>query len=147
MSGQRCYVKSTLKLFFGLVLAVAALAVGGPALAHHGNRGAYFIEVAKELNLTGTVTEFKWGNPHVYVLWDVTDEKGNVAHWSAETRPPYVMAKSGWTRETLKPGDQVTITVFPAKSGAPVGLLAKVVLGGKLIYDDEQQRLSAGPQL
>jgi len=129
-----------------LILIASLLVAGGPVFAHHGNRGAYWIQPDKELALTGTVTQFKWGNPHVYVMWDVTDDKGNVAHWAAETRPPYLMSKSGWTRETLKPGDQVTITVFPAKTGAPVGLLAKVVFGGKLIYDDEQSRLAGGPQ-
>jgi hypothetical protein len=135
-------MKRKLRAAFFWSLVASLLASGGPTSAHHGNAGAYWIDATKELALTGTVTQFKWGNPHVYVMWDVMDDKGGVAHWAAETRPPYLMAKSGWTRETLKPGDQVTITVFPAKGGAPVGLLSKVVLGGKLIYDDEQQRLA-----
>ena len=129
------------------LLWVASLLVArAPAFAHHGNRGAYDIDPAKELTQTGAVTQFKWGNPHVYILYDVKDDKGNVVHWAAETRPPYVMSKSGWTRETLKPGDEVTVTIFPAKTGAPVALLAKVVFHGKLIYDDEQERLGGGPQ-
>ena len=135
-------MKRGLRTTFVLSFTASLLVAGGPAFAHHGNAGAYWIDATKELTLTGTVTQFKWGNPHVYVLWDVTDDKGNVAHWAAETRPPYLMAKSGWSRDTLKPGDQVTITLFPARGGAPVGLLAKVVFGGKLIYDDEQQRLA-----
>jgi hypothetical protein len=139
-------MKSKLRAFFVLTLIVNVMIAGSPTFAHHGNRAAYAVDAAQELTVMGTVTQFKWGNPHVYVLYDVTDDRGNVAHWAAETRPPYVMAKSGWTRETLKPGDKITITVFPARAGAPVGLLAKVVFGGKLIYDDEQERLASGPQ-
>ena len=91
--------------------------------------------------MTGTVTRFRWGNPHVYVLYDVTDAKGNVAHWGAETRPPYVMSKHGWTRDTMKPGDQITITIFPAKAGGSYGLMSKVSINGKMVLDDEQTRL------
>ena len=139
-------MKSRFLASFALLWVAGLLIAHAPAFAHHGNRGAYDIDTAKELTQAGVVTQFKWGNPHVYILYDVKDDKGNVVHWAAETRPPYVMSKSGWTRETLKPGDEVTVTIFPAKSGAPVALLAKVVFGGKLIYDDEQERLSGGPQ-
>ena len=135
----------TMKLTASCALFVAVLAAWAPACAHHGNRAAYGVAAAQEVTVTGTVTQFKWGNPHVYVLFDVNDAKGNVVHWSAETHPPYVMSKSGWTRETLKTGDKITITLFPARAGAPVGLLTKVWLGGKLIFNDEQERLAGGP--
>ncbi len=92
--------------------------------------------------MAGTVTEFRWGNPHIYLLYDVTDNKGNVVHWTAETHPPYVMFKHGWNKTTLKPGDQITITIFPAKAGGPFGLLSRISLNGKLLLDDEQVRLS-----
>lgn len=139
-------MKTKLMTSFAMVWMASLLVSRAPAFAHHGNRGAYDIDPAKELTQTGTVTQFKWGNPHVYILYDVKDDTGNVVHWAAETHPPYVMAKSGWTRDTLKPGDPVTVTIFPAKSGTPVALLAKVVFGGKLIYDDEKQRLADGPE-
>jgi hypothetical protein len=133
------------KSLVSCAVLLAVLVASVSTFAHHGNRAAYGVEAAQEVTLTGTVVQFKWGNPHVYVLFDVTDDKGNVVHWSGETHPPYVMSKSGWTRETLKPGDKITITLFPARAGAPVGLLTKVALGGKMIFDDEQERLAGGP--
>lgn len=110
-----------------LALAAACLALAAPAFAHHGN-SAY--DATREITLAGTVTEFAWSNPHVQLYLDVKDEKGNVAHWSCETVSPGILVRNGWTREELKPGDRVTITVYPAKSGAPVGYLLKIVTAG-----------------
>ena len=87
----------------------------------------------------GTVTEFNWANPHVQIYFDVKDSKGNVAHWSVETLSPGKLARSGWSKDSLKPGDQITITVWAAKSGAPVGFMRKLVLaGGKELSIDEK---------
>jgi len=58
----------------------------------------------------------------------VKDEKGNIVHWSCETLSPGKLSRSGWKRDSLKPGEAVTITFAPAKTGAPIGLLRKVVL-------------------
>lgn len=127
-------------------LIAALWTSGAPLLAHHGNRAAYGVSTAEEVTLSGVVTQYKWGNPHVYILFDVADGKGNTVHWSAETHPPYVMAKSGWSRTTLKPGDKVAISLFPSKMGAAVGLLSKVAMDGRLLFDDEQERLQSGPQ-
>jgi hypothetical protein len=129
-----------------LMSATILLALAPSAFAHHGTRASYDLNPANERTFTATVTEFKWGNPHVYILFDVTDDKGNVAHWGAETHPPYTLSKHGWFKEMLKPGDQITITVFPAKAGTPVGLLSKLVFNGKLLLDDEQARIAGGPQ-
>jgi hypothetical protein len=102
------------------------LAFGSPAvLAHHG---ANLYDTSKPVVLKGTVTNFVWGNPHNQIFFDVADEKGNVVHWVAATEPPLVMVERGWTRKSLNPGDQVTVYVFAAKNGAPVGNLQKIVL-------------------
>jgi hypothetical protein len=129
------------RLLLYLTLLAGVLTAGIATFAHHGTRAAYIVDPAKELSMTGTVTKFRWGNPHVYVMYDVTDAKGNIVHWGAETRPPFVMAKHGWTRDTMKPGDQIAITIFPAKAGGPYGLMSKVFINGKLVLDDEQTRL------
>lgn len=129
------------KLLLHFPLLASLLVPGAAAFAHHGTRAAYIVDPTKEISMTGTVTRFRWGNPHVYVLYDVTDAKGNVVHWGAETRPPYVMSKHGWTRDTMKPGDQITITIFPAKAGGSYGLMSKVYINGKMVLDDEQTRL------
>jgi len=123
----------------------AVLAVSQPVRAHHGSRVSYELDPAKELTMTGTVTEFRWANPHVYILFDVMDDKGTVTHWGAETSPPYMLAKHGWSKGMFKPGDQITISVFPSKAGTPVGLLSKISFNGKQLLDDELRRVVGGP--
>jgi hypothetical protein len=122
-------------------LVVIMFTISAKLVAHHGSAASYSMEASKLVTMTGTVTYLGWANPHVFILYDVTDDKGNVTHWSAETHPIYVLHKAGWTARTLKPGDQIKITVFPSKAGTPVGLLAKISMDGKVLLDDQQNRL------
>jgi hypothetical protein len=120
-------------------LMVFALAVGVsigsiPLFAHHGNAA---FENEKKLTMKGTVTEWFWANPHCFIQFDVKDDNGQVVHWVVETSAPPSMINSGWTKQTLKPGDQITVTVLPVKNGRPVGRVAEVVL-------PNGQRLSGG---
>ena len=104
--------------------------------AHHGN--AAYDEKAP-LTVKGAVTDFLWVNPHVQVFVDVKNDQGEIVHWGCETVSPSKLFRSGWTRDSLKAGDQITITVYPAKSHAPVGLIRKVVLAnGKELGTEEQ---------
>jgi hypothetical protein len=105
------------------VLGMASICV--PALAHHGT-GLYYGK--DPVTLKGTVTEFEWANPHVQVYFDVKDDKGTVVHWACESLSPGKLARNGWSREAMKPGDAITITLLPSRSGAPVGNLVKVIL-------------------
>jgi hypothetical protein len=93
--------------------------------AHHGAAG---FDTERELPLKGTVTEWIWSNPHCLLKFDVTDDAGNIVHWAAEGSNPIGMTERGWSKQILKPGDKVALTVRPAKNGAPVGQLLKVVL-------------------
>ena len=114
----------------------------GPVFAHHGSAVSYTIDLNKLITMKGTVTSFEWANPHVYLMYDVKDEKGNVVHWGAETHAPSVLSdEDGWTRNTFKPGDEITITVFPSRVGAPRGLIAKIVLNDKILIDDAKVRI------
>jgi hypothetical protein len=118
-------------------LFTAILMIGGSALAHHGSGVSY--DLSKVVTMQGTVTEFQWRNPHVYVMYDVKDAQGNVVNWGAETHAPVVCEdQDHWTKSTLKPGDKITIGIFPSKIGTPRGLLAKIVMvdDGKVIIDD-----------
>jgi Family of unknown function (DUF6152) len=116
-----------------LSLLAGLLAVCGPMLAHHGS-AAYENSVAV---LKGaTVTKFVWANPHSFVMFDVKDEKGNVVHWAAETGSSSAVSLMGWNRNSLQPGDVVTVYIWAAKSGSPVGRLNKVVFpDGKTLRD------------
>ena len=95
------------------------------AWAHHGAAG---YDMEKQLTMKGTVTEWLWANPHCFIKYDTQDEKGNVAHWAVEVSNPTDMTRRGWSLHSFKPGDEITVTVRPAKNGAPVGQLLKVVL-------------------
>lgn len=107
------------------LVAVCFLAVSVPLAAHHGAAG---YDMDKQLVMKATVTDWLWANPHCFLTYDTTDDKGNVVRWSAEVSNPVDMTKRGWTKHSLNVGDQVTVTVRPAKNGAPVAQLLRVVL-------------------
>ena len=116
-------MKSKFLAIFALSLGV--LIFSPPSTAHHGY-AAY--ETDRKVTVKGTVTEWFWANPHCVLQLDVTDEHGQVVHWGAETENPTTMSRNGWTKDSIKPGDQITITVLPVKNGKPVGRIIEVVL-------------------
>lgn len=119
-----------------LMMAVGLLSFCGSVFAHHGT-GLYY---GKEpVTLKGTVTEFEWANPHVQVYFDVKDDKGTMVHWACESLSPGKLARNGWSREALKPGDVITITLLPSRSGAPVGNLVKVVLPNGTVLGNKDE--------
>jgi hypothetical protein len=107
------------------IALVAAGFLAAPLSAHHG---AASFDNTKELTLKGTVTEWTWSNPHCFLKFDAMDDTGSVRNWVVETGNPTDMTRSGWARTSFKPGDAVTVTITPVKSGAPVGRMRRVVL-------------------
>ena len=105
-------------------VTAAILAICVPVFAHHGN-SAY--DMGKTVSYKATVTKFEYSNPHTQIYFDVADDRGSVEHWVAETTNPAMLNRVGWSRESLKPGDQVTLVVNPNKVGAKVVFLQKVV--------------------
>ena len=114
------------RLFIVIALAAGLRLLSEPVLAHHGGAGLY--DNSKVVTLKGTITKFEWTNPHNQIFFDVRDEKGTVTQWVAATEPPQVMLERGWTRRSLKEGDEVTVYIFAATNGAPVGNLSRIVL-------------------
>ena len=106
-------------------LAVMSLTIAGlilvsiPILGHHGTGISY--DQDKWVAVTGTVIEFAWKNPHSQLYLAVTDDKGNTVRWGLEMSSPGVMIRQGWNNRQFKPGDQVTVSVHPSRTGAPVG--------------------------
>jgi hypothetical protein len=112
--------------FFGAcILAVVLLAASVPLVAHHG---AASFDTTKELTLKGTVTDWIWANPHCFLKFDAKDDTGTVRNWAVEVSNPTDMTRLGWARTSFKFGDEVTVTLQPVKSGAPVGRIRSVVL-------------------
>ena len=97
--------------------AVGLLFTSIPLSGHHAS--AVF-DTGKKVTLTGSVVEWFWANPHCLLRFDVKDAAGQVANWVGETQAPPNMIPRGWTRQSFKVGDEITITLEPAKSGRTV---------------------------
>ena len=97
-------------------LALAAL-IGGSALsAHHSF--AVFFDDTKTLKITGNVTEFRFSNPHAIISLEVKNKAGATEEWKAETNAVTLLKRRGWTKDSLKPGEVVTINGWPSRDGA-----------------------------
>ena len=107
------------------LLTIAALLMASSVLAHHSNAA---FDGDKVIVLKGTVTQWKWTNPHVWILLSVDDGKGGKADWAIEGRTPGQLLRAGWSRSTLKAGDIITVDFSPAKDGTRTGLLTRVRL-------------------
>jgi len=110
-----------------LVFAVAVCLpiISPPLFAHHGSAA---FDVGKRITKKGTVTEWFWANPHCFLRFDVKDDNGQEVHWIAETQAPPNMVPIGFSKQSFKPGDEVTVTLEPVKNGRPLGRLLQVVL-------------------
>jgi hypothetical protein len=120
------------KFLAAFILVSAMSLVSLPLLAHHGNA---VYDDTKTITLKGTVTQWAWSNPHCILHLDVTDDSGQVVPWIVETENPTSMFNIGWTKTSMKPGDQVTVTAMQVKNGKPIGRIVDVLLpsGQKLI--------------
>jgi len=123
------------KLLISFAAVVGLLAICSSTLAHHGSAGY----VDKMLVLkNATVTKFQWSNPHSLIMFDVKDDKGSVTHWAVEAGSPSALNLIGWSKTSIGPGDAVTVYMFQAKSGSPVGRLSKIVLPDGTALEDSQ---------
>jgi uncharacterized protein DUF6152 len=113
-----------MKACFLVFLAIITVCV--PVFAHHGNTAYDTSKVVVLKN--ATVTQYVWANPHVIITFDVKDDKGNVRHWSAEAGTPQTVILAGWSKTSIQKGDVITVYIFQAKTGNPVGRLNKIVL-------------------
>jgi hypothetical protein len=118
----------------GVVLLAMLLTVSSTLLAHHGS-AAYDnnkLVVLKQ----GVVTKVNWANPHILILFDVKDDRGNVAHWVVEGGSPSAVSMQGWTNTTVQAGDTITAYLYQLRNGRPVGRLGKLVLAnGRTLGD------------
>jgi hypothetical protein len=97
-------------------LAAGVLMAAGPMLAHHSFSAEY--DSAKRVTLKGIVSKVDWMNPHVYFYIDVKDDSGAITNWALEMGPPNGLQRSGWTRNTIKVGDEVIVDGTLAKDGS-----------------------------
>jgi hypothetical protein len=111
----------------GIVAALALGALAVPVAAHHSYA---MFDMTKSVDLKGTVVQFKWTNPHAWLVVAVKDASGAPVEWNVEMNSPNNLAGLGWKRSTLKAGDEVTITVHPLKGDKAGGSFMSVTLAG-----------------
>ena len=117
--------------FAAVVVLVSVISVS----AHHSRAGIYEPN-SKMITMKGTVTEWRWRNPHVFLVWNVKDNSGKVVEWVGELSSITSMQSEGMNRNSFKGGEEITVSVAPARSGAPQGQLLKVVMAdGKVPVD------------
>jgi hypothetical protein len=95
------------------VLALLCLSLAPAAWAHH-SQSEY--DLKSKVEVAGTVTKVEWRSPHAWVYVDVTDDKGQTVNWSFELPSPVTLMRRGWTRDSLKPGDRISVAGAPAKN-------------------------------
>jgi hypothetical protein len=105
--------------------ALGALLLAGSALAHHS---PIVFDRTKKVTIVGVVTEFKWSSPHAWIHLDVSDAQGKVANWSVEMNPASLLARAGWKSTTIKPGDKVSIVVYPLRNDEKGGQYISITL-------------------
>jgi hypothetical protein len=120
----------------GAVMIAALLFFCGSVSGHHGNSA--YDETAR-VPIKGTITEFVWTNPHSQIYMDVKNKDGKVVNWAIETNSPGILTRAGWTRRSIKAGDEVTIILCPAKNGAPVAYIGSGDPGTKVIFSDGRE--------
>jgi hypothetical protein len=132
-------------LMGGVGLLLAAM----PALAHHSFAAEY--DAAKPVTLKGTVTKVEWMNPHARFYIDVKDDGGAVTNWEFELGSPNGLMRAGWTRNSLKQGDEVTVNGSLAKDGSHLANARTVVLAdGRKVFagssENENNKQGEGKQ-
>jgi hypothetical protein len=109
-----------------LAVSLVALAAAPPLPAHHAFAAEF--DDKKPVVLRGNVTKLEWANPHIWIYLDVKDSGDAVQHWQCEGGPPNTLIRNGWSRNSLKPGDAISIDGLLAKDGSNTCNAKKVQL-------------------
>ncbi|MEQ1946595.1 MAG: DUF6152 family protein [Bryobacteraceae bacterium] len=112
-----------LTIIFVITLLAMSLAPE-PVQAHHG---AAQFDPNKNVTLKGTITVFQFTNPHAMIQFDVRDAAGQTVHWIGELQAPNILRRGGWNKNTLKPGDAVTLHGYPMKDGTPAVWINRLI--------------------
>ena len=124
--------------FLAFVVAIGPLLAGVAPLAHHGTNASY--DPKKEVTLSGVVTKFVMVNPHGQLFFDVKGADGKVVTWGGELHSIALLRRSGWSKDTLKAGDAISVRGYPSRAGTPFMVVQEVVINGKSYFRDLPQQ-------
>ncbi len=116
-------MRHRLTALFAVIVGLLIISV--PLFAHHG---AATFDTTRKVTVKGTVVEWFWANPHCFLRFDVKEDNGQTVQWVVETQSGPNIVPLGYTKQTFKPGDEVTVTLTPVRNGKPLGRLLSVVL-------------------
>jgi Family of unknown function (DUF6152) len=114
-------------------LSALILLIAGSAFAHHSFA---MFDRTKETTLVGVVEEFQWTNPHSWIELDVPNEGGGTDKWSIELNSPNNLSRQGWKSSSVKPGDKISVIIWPLRSGEKGGLFISLTLPNGQVLDE-----------
>ncbi len=112
-------------------LVTAILATAGANLSAHHSFAAF--DMTQEKTITGVVSRFDWTNPHTFIWVDVTNDKGQVETWAIEGMSPNYLGRRGWSKNSVKPGEKITVSVRPLKEGKTGGMFIRAQIGDRVL--------------
>jgi len=113
------------------VLVMSMLAIAGVSLSAHHSFAVF--DMTAEKTITGVVSKFEWTNPHTFIFVDVTNDKGATETWAIEGMSPNYLGRRGWSKNSVKPGDKITVSVRPLKEGKPGGMFIRAQVGDRVL--------------
>ncbi len=111
-----------------LAVCIGLLTLAAVAFAHHGTAN---YDTSTKITVKGVVTGFDFVNPHVQIYWDAKDDSGATQKWQGELTSPNHLMRAGWTKSSIKPGDEITINGYGTKSGSHEIWIQKVTVNGE----------------
>jgi hypothetical protein len=113
------------------VLVISMLAIAGVSLSAHHSFAVF--DMTAEKTITGVVSKFEWTNPHTFIFVDVTNDKGATETWAIEGMSPNYLGRRGWSKNSVKPGEKITVSVRPLKEGKPGGMFIRAQVGDRVL--------------
>ena len=110
---------------------MAMLANAGLTLSAHHSFAVF--DMSSEQTITGVVSKFEWTNPHTFIFVDVANDKGVTETWAIEGMSPNYLGRRGWSKNSVKPGDKITVSVRPLKEGKPGGMFIRAQIGDRVL--------------
>ena len=113
------------------VFLTAVLALAGAQLSAHHSFAVF--DMTQQKTITGVVSKFEWTNPHTFIWLDVPNDKGVVESWAIEGMSPNYLGRRGWSKNSVKPGEKITVSVRPLKEGKPGGMFIRAQIGDRVL--------------